>query len=145
MQGVLDLLSLSLSCERASWQVHQTCKPTNSGVQDVCASEETLPLSFVHTLACSLRPAPDAATRVARREKRAVGMHLIGTLVLLLKGAIYFETRKHCLVVKCTQSSILFLTRKSGNRVDVPASPRDWTGPSETDTMTYSVKKEHVR
>jgi hypothetical protein len=107
------LLSLSLSCERASWQVCQTCKPTNSGVQDVYASEETLPLSFVHTLACGLRPAPDAATRVARPEKREAGMHLNGTLVLLLKGAIYFETRKHYLVVKCTRKIFFLSPRKA--------------------------------
>jgi hypothetical protein len=73
--GVLDLLSLSLSCDRASWQVCQTLKPTTSGAQDVYASEETLSLSFVDTLACDLRPVPDAATRVARQEKREVGMH----------------------------------------------------------------------
>ena len=76
------------------------------------ASEETLPLSFVVTLACGLRPAPDAATRVARQEKRAVGMHLIGTLVLLLKGAIYFETHERYSVVKCTPGLFFCQTEK---------------------------------
>ena len=118
------MLSLSLSCDRASWQVCQTLKPTNSGAQDVYASEETLPLSFVHTLACDLRPAPDAATRVARQEKRVGGMHLIGTLVLLLKGAMYFETRKHYSVVTCTRRLFFVSHRKAEIPVHFHSSRR---------------------
>jgi len=40
-------------------------------------------------------------------------MHLIGTLMLLLKGAIDFETRKHDLVVKCTTSLFFVLYGKA--------------------------------
>jgi hypothetical protein len=60
-RGVLDLLALSLPCERASCKVSQTFKPTNSGVEDIRASEGLLPLSFVATLAYGLCPAPDTA------------------------------------------------------------------------------------
>ena len=38
-------------------------------------------------------------------------MHLMGTLVLVLKGAIYFETRKHYCVVKCT-TEIFFVKKQ---------------------------------
>ena len=99
------------------------------------ASEEALPLSLVDTLACGLRPAPDAATRVARQEKRAVGMHLIGTLVLLLKGAIYFETRKHYLVVKCTYRAFFLSLGKAELLVHVHSSPPDQPGLSEKDRV----------
>ena len=40
-------------------------------------------------------------------------MHLIGTLMLLLKGAIDFETRKHDSVVKCTTSLFFVLYGKA--------------------------------
>jgi hypothetical protein len=77
IQGVLDLLSLSLSCERASWQVYQTFKPTASFVEDIRASERDQFLgSIVDTLACDLRPAPDAARHPSQaREERS--MHLV--------------------------------------------------------------------
>ena len=68
--GVLALLPLSPSCDGASWKVCQTCKPTNSDVEDIRVSEQDARLSFVATLACDLRPAPDAAPEGARQEKR---------------------------------------------------------------------------
>jgi hypothetical protein len=41
------MLQLSLSEHRASLEVGERFKPTNSGVQNMCASEELLPHSFV--------------------------------------------------------------------------------------------------
>jgi hypothetical protein len=102
------MLQLSLSCDRASLEVGERFKLTNSGVQDMCASEELLPLSFVATLASSLRPAPGGASRGDEAREERSGRHLIETLVLLPAGTFYYGTRKHYLVVKCT-SRLFFL------------------------------------
>ena len=59
---------------------------------------ETRP-SFVRCYS-HFRPAPGAFRLEAKEERSS--MHLMRTLVLLLKGAIYFETRKHYVVIKCT-------------------------------------------
>jgi hypothetical protein len=87
------MLQLSLSCGRASLELGERFKPTNSGVQDMCASEELLPLSFVDTLASSLRPAPGGASRGDEAREERSGMHLIETLVLLPAGAFYCGRR----------------------------------------------------
>ncbi len=50
-------------------ETNKTCKPTNSDAQDVDVSEHSARLSFVDTLACDLRPSPDAAPKGARQEK----------------------------------------------------------------------------
>jgi hypothetical protein len=68
--GVLAWLPLSPSEHGASWKVSQTLKPTTSSVEDIRVSEQDARLSFVATLACDFRPAPDAALEGARQEKR---------------------------------------------------------------------------
>ena len=55
------MLPLSPSCDGVSWKVSQTCEPTNSGVEDVRASEQHALLSFVDPLASDSRPSPDVA------------------------------------------------------------------------------------
>ena len=73
--GVLALLPLSPSCDGASWKVSQTFKPTNSDVEDIRVSEQHARLLFVDTLACDLRPSPDAApARGAKQEKRGIAL-----------------------------------------------------------------------
>jgi hypothetical protein len=69
-QGVLASPALSLPCDRASCKVSKTFKLTNSGAQDVYASEQSARLSSVDTLAYSLRPVPDTAPKGAKQEKR---------------------------------------------------------------------------
>jgi hypothetical protein len=75
IQGVLDLLSLSLSCERASWQVYQNFKPTDSGVEDIRALERDLflfrPLILLPATCARLRT---LLIIQARQEKRGVCM-----------------------------------------------------------------------
>ena len=66
------MLVLSLSCDRASYQVGQTFKPMNSDAQDVDVSGQDARLSFIATLACDLRPFPNAAPGGTRQEKREV-------------------------------------------------------------------------
>ena len=50
-------------------ETNKTYKPTNSDVEDIRVSEQYARLSFVDTLACDLRPSPDAAPKGARQEK----------------------------------------------------------------------------
>ena len=50
-------------------ETNKTYKPTNSDVEDIRVSEQDARLSFVDTLACDLRPSPDAAPKGARQEK----------------------------------------------------------------------------
>jgi len=106
-RGVLGLLALSLPCDRASCKVCKTFKPTNSGVEDIRASERNARLSSVVTLACDLRPFPNAATRGSQAREERSGMHLIETVVLLPARPIYRGTRKHYAVVKCTMDTFL--------------------------------------
>ena len=61
-----------------------------------------VPLSFVDTRGYRLAPVSKHCYRSSQAREESSGMHLMGTLVLLLKGAIYFETRKHYVVVTCT-------------------------------------------
>ena len=106
-RGVLGWLALSLPCDRASCKVCKTFKPTNSGVEDIRASERNAPLSSVGTLACDLRPFPNTATRGSQAREERSGMHLIDTVVLLPARPIERGTCKHYSVVKCTMDTFL--------------------------------------
>src|SRR5438552_12300476 len=72
---LLSFQLFTLVRKGTSLETNKTFKPTNSGVEDIRASEQTARLSFVDTLACDLRPSPDAATEVARQEKKEVYPH----------------------------------------------------------------------
>ena len=83
-RGVLGLLALSLPGVWAACKVCKTFKPTNSGVEDIHASERNARLSSVGTLASALRARFQTLLREVPlpREERS-GMHLIETVVLL--------------------------------------------------------------
>ena len=69
-EGFLQSFQLSPSRDGASSESCKTLKSMNSDAKDVDVSEHTARLSFMNTLACDLRPFPNAATEVARQEKR---------------------------------------------------------------------------
>ena len=52
-------------------ETNKTCEPTNSGVEDIRASEQYALLSFVDTLASDSRPSPDGvpSSEGTKREK----------------------------------------------------------------------------
>ena len=100
-----------------------------SRVEDIRASERNARLSSVVTLACDLRPFPNAATRGSQAREERSGMHLIDTVVLLPARPIYRGTRKHYLVVKCTMYTFLEREQKvemllplDGGRLSIPRS-----------------------
>jgi hypothetical protein len=72
-------------------------------------------------------------------------MHFIGTLLLLRKGAMYFETRKHDLVVKCTTSLFFLLYGKTETvsssrlRAEWLSSPRVNAGAFRRDLVTFPL------
>ncbi|TMC38096.1 MAG: hypothetical protein E6J31_11475 [Chloroflexi bacterium] len=75
--------------------------------------EAALPHSHVVGTLLAARAHLQALQGDPWRESERSGMHLIGTLMLLLKGAIDFETRKHDSVVKCTTSLFFVLCGKA--------------------------------
>ena len=108
------MLSLSLSCDRASWQVYQTLKPTDSGAENIRASEQDLflfrPLILLLTACARFR-----TLRLKEREPREErnGMHLIETLVLLPAGTIYRGTAETLLSCQMYYRTLLFASTKA--------------------------------
>ena len=72
---MLSFQLFTLIRKGTSLETNKTFKPTNSGVEDIRALEQTTRLSLVASLACDLRPSPDAATEVTRQEKTEVYLH----------------------------------------------------------------------
>jgi hypothetical protein len=77
-------------------ETNKTFKPTNSGVENIRASEQNAHLSFVHTLACNLRPSPDAAPKGAKQEKWG-GMPALGRLLVLRSHGPLEQVSHGCL------------------------------------------------
>ncbi len=82
-QGFLLSFQLfTLVRKGTSLETNKTFKPTNSDAQDVDVSEQAARLSFVDTLACDLRPSPDAAT-LRSQAREAGGIPALGRLLVL--------------------------------------------------------------
>ena len=87
------------------------------------AQAEGLCIRTLLVLFSRLAPISRRGRRDPWPESKRNGMNLIGTLMLFLREAMYFETRKHDLVVKWTTSLFFVLYRKA----DMVSSTCLWT------------------